>query len=100
MVWMRLANTSLPGHILNVSRSIRARAYLCLAFIHFERGFVDKVRRIWNIDSMYRAAQAADAAVALGITSPAILYIGNTLERAQYRTEDPQYVRFHRLESL
>ena len=100
LIWMRLADTSLPDHMQNTPRSIRAKAYACMASVHFERGIVDTERRIWNIDSMYRAAFAANACAALGLTSPVVLYIGKTLERAKFRSQEPQHKRFRQLESL
>lgn len=61
---------------------------------------MDNVRGILNIDSMYRAALAADAAVALGFTSPAVLDIARTLQRAKFRTNEPPFLRFFQLENL
>ena len=73
------------SRVLTVSRRVEACAWSCLARLHIERS-VD-ADNVCNADSVFRAANCADNAAALGLVSPAVISIGTKL--ARYKTQYP-----------
>lgn len=102
--WMRLVDSSIPGYIPNVSRSIRARAYSCLAKLYQDHLVVDG--NGWDIAALYRAGKAADECAALGLLTAIVINVGDTIEMVGFRRKEdskfPEWdtTRFEELTNL
>ena len=97
--WLRLADSTLPGHIPNVPRSLRARAFSCLAHAQWDARIANG-GQAWNIDSVYRACFFANGAAALGFTTPEVLAVAAGTERAGFRNKEDAQARFGPIENL
>lgn len=73
---------------LSTPRSIRARAYSILAHVHNEIRMNDHTKgRVCNIDTVFRAADAANAAAGLGFVSPIIIVVAMFVEHSGLRRQ-------------
>ena len=83
--WSSLTDPWNSLYIGTGSRSVRARAYSCLASVHYHRRIEDGIPNSCNIDSLYRAAKRADECAALGLTTPTVLEIGQFIATVDLR---------------
>ena len=92
--WISLTDETPLGTAKTASRSMKARAYSCLAEGQFEARIVDD-GTTWNMDALYRAGLFADKCVALGLTTPAVVSIASAIERVGFRRKEDEMFPGH-----
>ncbi|KAI0790531.1 hypothetical protein C8Q75DRAFT_891407 [Abortiporus biennis] len=96
--WTMFILPNHPSYITQAPANLRARALSCAANAYWEKRIIEE--QLWNIDSMWRSANCADACIALGLTTDATLHIAFDLKRFFESVPDADQSRFEAFTDL